>query len=1119
MIAGHGIGAARPPISPGRGAYGGDPGLPPLTLPRRRALALAAAGGLGLAGCAAPSRLTGASAPTGRQRIALLYPEVPGPGQAIAAAVRGRLHAGGFGVDLVHWSEAAARGSLNPARHAAVILPDARVIPQEAVGPLLAYLLPAGGAQAGSLVALGGPFLSEPMQRSGRTWVTASAAQLQAAAGSSPVTTTAPARWAVSGATAGDRPRISGDQRDFSLEIPALTNWGNGQIPVHQPAFAPGNTLTRFAARGLGATRCFIVEWDETDGSRWIATVRVGAEWQGYALQPEDFVFWPDPPVRGRGGAGDRFHPAHATRLLIGVDTAHCGPVSGTQQVEVRDFGTSPAAPGAGTAATVPRLTGLWPMVANDADEAYLIADPVRLAPAASGFGDLKLPVLDNVVGVVSPVSRPRGLGWPGTNPGTLPASRFVPLVAAAGSDGTARGTPGAAILHGSGPAAGALWWTLGLQAAALAAHTDYVAEFALQAIRASLGHGLLWYGGAPASVTVGHTVQLGGRLLPGGGAGVGAAVTLLVDGQPTSAALRVPDSPGLHTVTVQTGGDRITCTLRVCATPPRRHQGAVTVAQGELLAGGGPWRPVGVNYWPRSTSGLPADLYQAGWLTPLLYDPDVVEADLSALEGLGCNYVAGIQYKGAEQAPALRDFLARCDSHGIRASIYVEGGNPLSPDPAQVQGLIEAADLSGDTAVCAYELAWEPHLGNADARRALTVAWQAWVTDQYGTMAKAQGFWGYAGGDGGPSDTQLSQDGPWAKMVAAYRRFVDDHITVGYGRTWAALRAMGDTHLLWTRTGYGGTGQMSVVAQMPFDLASGALYLDAIGPEGWGLGAGNAAAAGLTTAYGRTVGAGKPVLWMEFGTNIWADPESGRAAQGAAYTGILRMVEASGANGAAGWWFPGGLRVDEGSDFGVFEADGTPRPAALALSAAAKKLAGRATARQVDVWMDVDRDRYVTGYAGVWAAASAAYLAHTAAGHVPGVRLPGQGSTSQDAPLVAVGGGAYPGYGPLQALNGAFARVSVGGRPVGDGEQVPLGAVEVMAGNTAPATWSDDVRLAADLPDGSTLRTALGAPVPFLGFGTFAPLQLPSVAGDVQLRLEARGGVRFGPVFRLRVG
>ena len=69
--------------------------------------------------------------------------------------------------------------------------------------------------------------------------------------------------------------------------------------------------------------------------------------------------------------------------------------------------------------------------------------------------------------------------------------------------------------------------------------------------------------------------------------------------------------------------------------------------------------------------------------------------------------------------------------------------------------------------------------------------------------------------------------------------------------------------------------------------------------------------------------------------------PEERYEYQVAELTDWARMLVESGANGAAPWWFPGGLRVNEGSDWGLFHPDGTPRPCARepALAAAAGRV------------------------------------------------------------------------------------------------------------------------------------------------------------------------------------
>ncbi len=47
-------------------------------------------------------------------------------------------------------------------------------------------------------------------------------------------------------------------------------------------------------------------------------------------------------------------------------------------------------------------------------------------------------------------------------------------------------------------------------------------------------------------------------------------------------------------------------------------------------------------------------------------------------------------------------------------------------------------------------------------------------------------------------------------------------------------------------------------------------------------------------------------------------------------YEQIYRMLSFSNANASAAWWFPGGLRVEENSDYGIVRQDDKPRPAGL---------------------------------------------------------------------------------------------------------------------------------------------------------------------------------------------
>ena len=104
------------------------------------------------------------------------------------------------------------------------------------------------------------------------------------------------------------------------VQMPTLTGWDTLNVSF-DPPFASGQTVTCFRAKGSENTRQLAVEWQETDGSRWIATVQLTPEWKSYALPPSAFAPW-EPP-KGRGGPGDTLNPAKAHRFAVGLAFSH----------------------------------------------------------------------------------------------------------------------------------------------------------------------------------------------------------------------------------------------------------------------------------------------------------------------------------------------------------------------------------------------------------------------------------------------------------------------------------------------------------------------------------------------------------------------------------------------------------------------------------------------------------------------------------------------------------------------------------------------------------------------------------------------------------------------------
>jgi hypothetical protein len=171
-------------------------------------------------------------------------------------------------------------------------------------------------------------------------------------------------------------------------------------------------------------------------------------------------------------------------------------------------------------------------------------------------------------------------------------------------------------------------------------------------------------------------------------------------------------------------------------------------------------------------------------------------------------------------------------------------------------------------------------------------------------------------------------------------------------------------------------------------------------------------------------------------------------------------MFLETGARGAAPWWFPGGFRIGENSDFGLVEPDGAERPACDVMRQALPKFAQVKHPAPTDT-MKLDLERH---YPDAWATYSPQYLDLVKAGKVVALRTAGTGTNSETCPLTAVGGGEYNGHNPSLYLNAEFnsLEIKIGDgtwQPVTSGQTLgaPVGAKVVCrasVGNIGEAAW-----------------------------------------------------------------
>ncbi len=941
--------------------------------------------------------------------------------------------------------------------------------------------------------------------------------------------------------------------------IEQVRSWANwrGEVTgkmTHQ------NGAISFWAKGSPNTHHLVIELVEDDASRWMAVVDLTPQWKRYVLAPHRFKFWRDCPARGkRGFATDMLRPEHVVAIAIGLARSHAPISSGAKEFWISAVRFCPIL----TAATpaeqyVPEIDAVAPW--------YKTFDHpgVRQLRTAPGTPWPEVRIRYNGT-LRSAYARPWGRVMTGAR-----SRRWIPIIEARDSDGF-RSYPAALMVRAAGRFAGASWSYWGLPARVLRAGGQPLRQLFIQVARAQV-RGVWMVEAGPDQVAYMHSQprKWGAAIVNASGQPRRLELVLRArrEGRPAGHTRLTIDAPadqlaqalqpwnatepGIYEVTAELREngkviDRITTPVRILSGQADPEDQYVRVERGRFWVGGRTWFPHGVNFWPRYVCGLSARDYGLAWQLRQHYDPVLVEEDLAIAESVGITAVSIQAPRTPEDLPCLWDFLERCRAHNIRVNLFVHV-DPRGFDPDYVRSIINGGQLWKFSTIYAYDITWEPRWGNYPQRRRFDEFWRRWIADQYGAIEAAEKVWGFKAPrdqDGkvtGPSDDQLANDGPWRVFVAAYRRFVDDFLSAGYGRSCRFIRSMDGRHLISNRAGWGGTGNPHTVRNYQFDPLSGGAHLDFISPEGYGMrpDEGDYKRWGFIDAYCRWAGGGRPVFWSEFGNSIYPGyAPSDYERQRRIWANCLELVLFAGADGDAGWWWPGGYRVNERSDFGCTEPWGKPRPSGLELKRYAPRICRRGVENRPERFIIIDRDSQVSGLAGLWQQHLAEYLRLADGKHVVRVRTAGDGVKSTELKLVGVGNVPYRGVGPVKFLRAEFTAVAAA---VGEKEYRPdddfiwgdvrlrvparRGTLRLTLLNIGEATWvapgdpARPQRGAVRLIDCSTGRPLAAIPHDVARYQSVA-VEVPLSAQRPQtlaLQLEAAGRCRFGQKLTVRI-
>jgi len=1024
---------------------------------------------------------------------------IPDAAQTIAPRLAQMLREQGYGVTILPWEQLAQ--PLPWDKLDVLILADARKVPVSARDRVLE-----ASQCGGKMICLGAPAFqtllgATPQGWQPRThWQHAWAATLPRR----PIAI-APQAWRrqsshpeLSSSVAPD-PASGAAAWRFHSE---LKNWDTWRADVAYPFDEQYHGLL-FEAKGDPETPQLSIECVEQDGSRWIAVVELSPDWQTFVLQPMDFSYWPDSPTPTRGGPGDRLQPQNVKAIVFGLAGSHTKKVRpGPHTYWIRNIAAAQASQIPSIDFSVPSLEILCPSY-----KIYPMNEIVELR-AADAQQITKMRPVAWTKPAYAPVWRERGRGLHRKR-----AWRWLPILDAYDDSGRKRGSL-VSLLIGDAIYPDAMWANVAVSDPAQAVQKE-LAPVLQDTIRAMIRGCFLLEGGAELfSYKPGEIAMIGGTAInlsrqpqlltiscvlkdAGGRTVLDRRKTFRVAPRATAEACwpvkLTFTPPGAYIVetSLLMGNrliDRISHRIEQIRTMPAKPEEFVRVEGSYFMLGRKRWHFKGVNYWANWIGGYPGlNVYQRS-----CYDPEIIERDLQQLQAIGVNALSAVQAlvpPNPRDPLAFRDqldFLERCHRHGLKVFFFLPFGRPYYGGSFEkIKEYITQAGLKDHPAIMCWELAWEPIDTPWQGRLNFMLKdWNRWIVQRYGSYENAFSDWQFKppltseGFVPIPEVQQCQQHGPWDRYVAAFRRAHADLISAAYRDIAEPLRRWDPKHLISFRGGACGIPYGAHFAHIHSPGA--AKHLDFLNPEGYNLqtnGIGTLTPpddirkGGLVTLFYRFLGREKPVVWMEFGYTVngihteWQPelvhikPEELQR-QATELRNFYEMFLESGARGAAPWWWPGGFRLGENSDFGLVEPDGTLRPAGEIMQQYLPRFEHVQHLPPTDyILLDLD-----THYPDSWPLYSQQYLELIKSGKRPYVRTAGTGTTSANCPLTAVGGTLYNGHNPPIFLNAEFnsLEIQIGEgqwQPVLEGQtiRVPVGVrvlCRASVGNLGEATW-----------------------------------------------------------------
>lgn len=457
---------------------------------------------------------------------------------------------------------------------------------------------------------------------------------------------------------------------------------------------------------------------------------------------------------------------------------------------------------------------------------------------------------------------------------------------------------------------------------------------------------------------------------------------------------------------------DKIEQEINYWSAKPENERSFVYMENGSFMKDGKPISFFGVNYMPSYGMAETAAMdtnegYFEHYVSNESYDRDVVRYDLQHIKDIGMNAISiFVYYDYMKDCNNILDMISLAEEMGIYVNLSIRRNcYPLQNFNAEeTEVLIKRLHFYENDNIVGFDIAWEPRIGNYDGnwspnnkrqgyfigRQAWDDDWTEWVKTQYGSIAHAEELWGckveytaekklYV------SDAMLDdQSGKYTKMINAYYRFVDDQIAKEMIDGINLMQEWAPNGLFTFRMSMSGSG-LRTGSYMPstfcFDFQSLASTLAYMEPEGYALDATpeKALQIPIANAYARYVNPNTPVVWKEFGRQVWDksrtdcnfnQSQSMMNASAAYYEYALEYMLESYTSGVYAWFYAGGFRIGEDSDYGIINPDGSDRPMTTLLREYAPLFINQGARPETEAVMEIERDNQLGGIFGIYEAA-----------------------------------------------------------------------------------------------------------------------------------------------------